>query len=97
VPTISSHEFIALVLEKYRRRVEKNGDGNTAMGILGGAAENQTEREEMREWSVTTATKRDISLLIASQKTAGMRGKVRDEEEEVNEGRKQIRPMMWAT
>jgi hypothetical protein len=30
-PTISSHEFISLVLEEYRRRLEKNGDGNSAM------------------------------------------------------------------
>jgi hypothetical protein len=30
-PTITSHEFISLVLEEYRRRLEKNGDGNSAM------------------------------------------------------------------
>jgi hypothetical protein len=30
-PTISSHEFISLVLEENRRRLEKNGDGSAAM------------------------------------------------------------------
>ncbi|KAF7333956.1 hypothetical protein MSAN_02397600 [Mycena sanguinolenta] len=30
-PTITSHEFISLVLEEHRRRLEKNGDGNSAM------------------------------------------------------------------
>jgi hypothetical protein len=29
--TILSHEFISLVLEEYRRRLEKNGDGSAAM------------------------------------------------------------------
>jgi hypothetical protein len=31
IPTISSHEFISLVLEEFRRRLEQNGDGNSAM------------------------------------------------------------------
>ncbi|KAF7377116.1 hypothetical protein MSAN_00130600 [Mycena sanguinolenta] len=30
-PTITAHEFISLVLEEHRRRLEKNGDGNSAM------------------------------------------------------------------